>query len=161
MIYKMRRQDRALSDTESLSILKAEKYGVLSLTGANDRPYGVPLHYVIIDNYICFHCSAAEGHKKDALKTNNQVCFTVIQTQNGIQCKSVLIFGTAEADPALAEPILTRLIEKFVPQIAWQDAKAGIPAAKDKITAYRIKPQSITGKWIDQPSGGKVRKNRI
>lgn len=151
MFYKMRRQDRALSDTEAQQILKSEKYGTLSLSDTDGTPYGVPLHYVIIDGYICFHCSADEGHKKHCLNRNNQVCFTVIQTQNGIQCKSVLVFGTAEAQSDLRVPVLEKLVEKFVPKAAWSDAKAGIPFAKDKITAYKITPKRVSGKWIDQP----------
>lgn len=51
MIKKeMRRKDRELSATEAMEILQNGKFGVLSVMGDDGYPYGVPLHYVMIDD---------------------------------------------------------------------------------------------------------------
>lgn len=72
-----------------------QKFGVLSLFGEEGYPYGVPIHYVMIDNSLFFHCSAENGHKMKAIKKNPKISFTVIETEDGVKAKSVIIFGSA------------------------------------------------------------------
>ena len=88
MFRTLRRQDRALSQEETMEILRRGKFGVLSIVGEDGYPYGVPLHYVVIDHAIYFHCSRVQGHKDDALAKNSKISFTVIETEDAIQCKA-------------------------------------------------------------------------
>ena len=115
MFRTLRRQDRALSQEETMEILRRGKFGVLSIVGEDGYPYGVPLHYVVIDHAIYFHCSRVQGHKDDALAKNSKISFTVIETEDAIQCKSAILFGTAEQVPGMEEIVLEHLVEKFVP----------------------------------------------
>ena len=45
MFAEMRRQDRKLTQEEAEAILREGQYGVLSTTGEDGYPYGVPVSY--------------------------------------------------------------------------------------------------------------------
>ncbi|HCA40114.1 MAG TPA: MFS transporter, partial [Aminobacterium sp.] len=62
MFKEMRRKDRELSNKEALALLELGNYMVFSTLSQDGYSYGVPLHYVFINNTIYFHC-AMEGHK--------------------------------------------------------------------------------------------------
>ena len=65
-------------DTASAeAILRTSTSGVLSLIGDGGYPYGVLLSYVYHDGHIYSH-SAIEGHKVDAIRSNDRASFTVI-----------------------------------------------------------------------------------
>ncbi|MEG0366332.1 MAG: pyridoxamine 5'-phosphate oxidase family protein, partial [Coprobacillus sp.] len=125
----------------------------LSLCGEDGYPYGIPLHYVIIDKSIYFHCSVDGGHKIDAIKNNTKVSFTVIETEDGVKAKSVIIFGKIIETPDERQLVLEKLVEKFVPEIAWEQAKLNIPFAYKNTLAFKIECAHISGKWIDKPEG--------
>jgi len=149
----MRRKDRALSETDAREILNNGKFGVLSVMGDDGYPYGVPLHYVVIEEKVYFHSTADGGHKEDSLNQNAKVSFTVIETEDAIKARSAILFGTMELVPDRREMVLEQFVEKFVPDFAWEQAKSGIPFAKNAIHAYRLNIDHITGKWVDKPDG--------
>jgi nitroimidazol reductase NimA-like FMN-containing flavoprotein (pyridoxamine 5'-phosphate oxidase superfamily) len=151
MFKEMRRKDRELTRDEAMAILNKGKFGVMALAGQNGYPYGVPLHYVLIDGDIYFHSSAAGGHKTECFVRNAKASFTVIETENGIQARSAIIFGTVEMVPDMRVTVLEKLIEKFVPPFVWEQVKAGVPPAQNSIIAYRLKIERITAKFIDKP----------
>lgn len=153
MYKNLRRQDRALSNEETYEILKKGKFGILSVVGENGYPYGMPIHYVILDNSLYFHCSSSGGQKIDALKSNAKICFTVIETEDGIKSRSAIFFGTAKEVKEKRQMVLEKLVEKFVPEIAWESAKQGIPYALDNVLAFELSIEYLTGKWIDKPEG--------
>lgn len=51
-MYPMRRKDRAISDTEARALLEKAEYGFLATTGNDGLPYGVPLSYVLLPDYL-------------------------------------------------------------------------------------------------------------
>ncbi len=73
----MRRFKQQLSEEQSIEILRNTTAGVLSLCGADGRPYGVPLSHVYHDGKLYFH-SALVGHKVDLIRQNENASFTVI-----------------------------------------------------------------------------------
>lgn len=153
MFRAMRRQDRCLSEVEAKKILQNGKFGVLSVIGEDGYPYGVPIHYVMEGNSLYVHCSMQGGHKVDALKANPKICFTVIETEDGIKSKSAIFFGTAVSVPENRQMVLEKLVEKFVPEFAWEQAKSGIPFAVDNMQAFELKIEHLTAKWVDKPEG--------
>ena len=153
MFKDLRRQDRALSENEAGDLLKRGKFGVLSVMGENGYPYGVPIHYVMIDNSLYFHCTSSSSHKVNAIRKNAKICFTVIETEDGIKSKSAIFFGTANEVKEKRQMVLEKLVEKFVPEIAWKNAKQGIPYALDNILAFELNMDYLSGKWIDKPEG--------
>ena len=57
----VRRQDRLLSESDAVSLLREGEYGCLSLVDEAGNPYGIPISYVWDGNEsIYLHC-APEG----------------------------------------------------------------------------------------------------
>ena len=102
---------------------------------------------------LYFHSTAKGGHKADALKADPKVSFTVIEMENDVKGKSAVLFGEAAEVPMESRAVLEKIVEKFVPQAAWELAKAGIPYALENVTVYELKIRRITGKRIDKPEG--------
>ena len=73
----MRRFKQQATREECLSILANAPRGILSVHGENGYPYGIPMNYFFLEGKIYFHC-AMEGHKLDAIRANDKVCFTVL-----------------------------------------------------------------------------------
>ena len=71
---KINEIDRAATE----ALLTSNRRGVLAMNGDNGYPYAIPINY-FYDNEtqrIYFH-GAKAGHKVDALKASDKVCFTV------------------------------------------------------------------------------------
>lgn len=149
----MRRKDRELSATQAYEILQKGKYGVLSVIGDDGYPYGIPLHYVIINKNLYFHSTAEGGYKIECLKRNPKISFTVIETHDGVKCKSAIFFGVAIPMPNMQEKVLQHLVEKFVSRTAWEQAKSGIAYAKNAVCVYKLEIEQLTAKFIDKPAG--------
>lgn len=100
MFREMRRKRQALPLEESIKILERGTSGVLSVSGDDGYPYGVPLSYVFSDLKLYFHCAKA-GHKLDGVRRNSKVSFCVIGQDHVVPeefttyFKSVIVFGTA------------------------------------------------------------------
>jgi uncharacterized protein len=122
MFRPMRRTKQQLPETETQEILRTCTSGVLSVTGDDGYPYGVPVSYVYTDGKIYFHC-AQEGHKIEGIRRSNKVSFTVIQADEVIQksftthYKSVIVFGKARIleDAGEKRRALECIIEKYSP----------------------------------------------
>ena len=153
MFREMRRQDRLLSKEETWNIVEDMKYGVLSLIGDDGYPYGVPMHYVIIDNTIYMHGTNESGHKLDAMKKDSKMCFTICDMETDTKGKSVIMLGNITIVDSMKEAVLEMFVETHVPEFAWEQAKSGIVFAKDNIEAYSLSIDHISGKRIDKPEG--------
>ena len=58
-------------------MLTSGQRGILAVHGENGYPYGLPVNYIYVEGKIYFHCAQA-GHKLDAVRANDKVCFTVL-----------------------------------------------------------------------------------
>ena len=78
MFREMRRTKQQVSEEKCREILKEEKRAVLSVAGDDGYPYGIPVnfYYNEEENTIYLH-GAKAGHKIDAIRNCNKVCFTV------------------------------------------------------------------------------------
>lgn len=153
MFRDMRRQDRILTKTEAIELLEKGKYGVLSVNGKDGYPYGVPMHYAMANGKIYMHSTKERSLKAECLAADSKVSFTVIQQLEGMKAKSVIVFGICKSVPELQGETLERMIEKFIPEPAWEQVKGGVPFAKENITAYEITIDHISAKVIDKPNG--------
>lgn len=151
MFRSMRRKDRSLSKEDTWNVINNGKYGVLSILGDDGYPYGVPLHYIVSDGTLYVHGTNEGGHKYDSIEQNPKMSFTIMDMEDDIKGRSVILFGTIHSVPEKREFVLNQFVEKFVPEFAWSDAKGGIPFAKEKICAYVFDIEHVTGKWVDQP----------
>jgi uncharacterized protein len=115
----MRRNDREISQQESVEILDKSEYGVLSTVDKNGQPYCVPLSYVYKDNAIYFHCAVA-GQKLENMADNSKVSFCVVGRTKvlpetfGTLYESTLVFGVAgEVHGDERHKALVWLLEKY------------------------------------------------
>ena len=78
MFRPLRRKKRAITDEEARELLAACKRGVFAVNGDDGYPYAIPVNYFFDAerDKIYFH-GAKAGHKVDALKRDDKVCFTV------------------------------------------------------------------------------------
>ncbi len=147
----MRRKDRLISDTEAFAILEKGEYGFLSTTSADNEPYGVPLNYCVINQYIYFHC-ALEGRKINNIISNPKVSFCVVGRTEvlpdkfGTNYESCIVQGLAsesfgqEKQSAL-EGIIHKYSNDFIPE-----GLKYIDKFKDKTRVFKISIESISGK---------------
>lgn len=118
----LRRFKQAASEEECLSLLQSAPRGILSVTGENGYPYGVPMNFVYREGKIYFHC-AREGHKLDAIGANDKVSFTVLSEPVRNEGEwwycltSVIIFGRIAvlSDPARVDVGLRAMAAKYFP----------------------------------------------
>ena len=150
----MRRFKQEASREECLAILESASRGILSVHGENGYPYGIPMNFCLSEGRIYFHC-AMEGHKLDAVRADDKVCFTVLSepTKNPGQwwnCfTSVVCFGRiAEVrDETRRNALLRALGAKLFP--AGYDVEADMEK-----NAHRALILELT---IDHMSGKRVR----
>lgn len=124
MFREMRRKEKLMDNEAGIELLKKCSYGVLSLFGDDDYPYGVPVNYAYKDNCIYIH-GFLSGHKIDAIQNHSKVCFTVVgetevlKQQVTTNYVSVIAFGKAEIilspNNAERENAFSVLMERFIP----------------------------------------------
>lgn len=77
MFREMRRKAQQLSLDICEEILRKNTAGVLSLSGDDGYPYGVPLSFCYNKGKLIFHC-AKTGHKIDSIRRCPKASFCVI-----------------------------------------------------------------------------------
>ena len=78
MFKPIRKKINEIDRTATEALLTSNRRGILAMNGVNGYPYAIPINY-FYDNEtqrIYFH-GAKAGHKVDALKASDKVCFTV------------------------------------------------------------------------------------
>jgi len=151
MQHPIRRQDRKISESEAIEILKKGEFGVLSMCTSDNKGYGIPLNFTFENNKIYFHC-AIEGSKLNYLKNNNKVSFCVVgkteilPSKFGTIYESAIAFGTtSEVEGEEKQEALTRIIEKYSGNYI-QEGKEYINKLFDKVKVIKLSIESITGK---------------
>ena len=124
MFREIRRKDRLVDKEAGVALLEACDYGVLSVLGNDDYPYGIPVNFVYKDDCIYIH-GFLDGHKIDAINKHPKVCFTavgdieVLTDQISTNYISVIAFGKAEvivpSDNDVREMAFAAIINKYVP----------------------------------------------
>ncbi|SFL34699.1 pyridoxamine 5'-phosphate oxidase family protein [Pelosinus propionicus] len=142
---------KQVTHDEAMEMLGQSEYGVLSTIDKNGYPYGLPLHYIILDEAIYLHCDL-EGHILDNLSYNNKVSFTVVGYTQVLPSsftanyESVIVFGEGTLVEGTEKiKMLKALVEKFSPEYYDKGLKI-IDAFKDKCSVIRINIEHITGK---------------
>lgn len=152
MFRKMRRFKQELTEKECKKILNSVPTGVLGVTGDMGYPYTVPLNFVYYENAIYFHC-AREGHKIDAIKSNDKVSFCVIAKDAVVAQKfatdyySVIAFGSAKilSDSEEIVGALKLLNKKLAPDFP-EEGDREIESAVNRVCVVKIKIDHVTGK---------------
>jgi uncharacterized protein len=147
----MRRKDRLITDTETLSILEKGEYGILSTVSSDNEPYGVPVNYCLIGERMYFHC-ALEGRKIDNIIHNPNVSFCVVGKTEvlpdkfGTNYESCIVQGVAsESFGEEKQLALEGLVRKYSEDFVAEGLKY-IDKLKDKTRVFKIRIESISGK---------------
>ncbi|MCK5457475.1 MAG: pyridoxamine 5'-phosphate oxidase family protein [Melioribacteraceae bacterium] len=148
---EMRRKDRATTQEEAIALLNRNEYGVLSCVSKDGEPYGIPLSYCVVDDFIYFHC-ATEGKKLEHFKHNKSVSFCVVGNTEILPDKfstkyeSVIVSGKIEEVFDDKKQIgLEGLVHKYSPEFI-DKGITYIASAKEETKVFRIKIDSLTGK---------------
>lgn len=151
------RSRQALSEEESLDVLRNTKRGVLSLTGDEGWPYGVPINhwYCPEDGKIYFH-GGKLGHRIDAMRREPRASFCVLdegtsdESDWSLWFRSVIVFGRLEIveDSQRAMEIARQLSLHFtddVDYIDWEIQNAGA-----RTLCFALVPEHISGKRVHE-----------
>ena len=157
MFRKMRRFKQQISEEECIELLKNEKRGVLSLIGENGYPYGIPLnhYYNEAEGTLCFH-GAKEGHKLDAIKACDKVCYTVFdkgyrkEGEWALNVKSVVVFGRISlvSDEEKAKEICTDLCRKFTDDEEY--LKYELENSFPRVQCLELRIEHMSGKLVNE-----------
>ena len=153
----MRRFKQQITQEECLAVLKAEKRGVLSLLGENGYPYGVPMNHWFCeeDGRLYFH-AAKEGHKLDAIKACDKVCYTVVEKGAPVEgdwalkVKSVVVFGRMSlvTDEEQAVKICSAICRKFTDDEDY--LRRELASALPRVQCLALTPEHMTGKLVTE-----------
>ena len=152
----MRRFKQALSEDECAAVLGKERRGVLSVTGDDGWPYGVPLNFYYDRDRGCiyFH-SARAGHKIDAMDACGRVCFTVFEKEGeptddwSFYVNSVICFGHARELEGEEKERAARLFgAKYFPTREELEHEMGEPFTRVRMTEIKI--EHMSGKHVHE-----------
>jgi hypothetical protein len=152
MFRGMRRKNQALSNAETIGMLRTCTSGVLAVSGDDNYPYAVPLSYAYKDGKLYFHAAKA-GHKIDAIGRNNKVSFCVIGSDEVVAGKftthyrSAIVFGKARilTDAGERRFALNCLLEKYSPGFI-REGQVEIEKDWDRLCVVEIHIEHMTGK---------------
>ena len=157
MFREMIRKKQQLTREECVRILKEEKRGVLSVTGDDGWPYGMPLNhwYCEEDGRLYFH-SGMLGHKVDALRRDARASFCVYdrgfvrEGEWALNIRSVIVFGRVEfvTDRDELIRIARELSYKFTSDEEYIEAE--IRRSGPKTLMFALVPEHMTGKIVNE-----------
>lgn len=153
----MRRFKQELSNEETKQLLRENKRAAFSVIGDDGYPYSIPIDYYYdeAENRIYFH-GAKEGHKVDAIKNNDKVCFTTWDEgyleEGDWACyvSSCVIFGKAVLinDAKTAEEKIRLLASKHNPPE--DEIEKEIHAAINRVQLFAIDIEHMSGKKVHE-----------
>ena len=158
MFRRMRRAGQQVSEDACKAVLEQEKRAAFSVIGDDGYPYTVPIdfYYDGQENKIYFH-GAKEGHKADAIRRCDKVCFTV--WNQGFKkegrwewnATSVVVFGRVKlvTDPAVKEEKLRSLASKYYPTADEVEKEMTGPGF-GQAQLFAIEVEQMTGKLVNE-----------
>jgi nitroimidazol reductase NimA-like FMN-containing flavoprotein (pyridoxamine 5'-phosphate oxidase superfamily) len=152
MFSEMRRNDRAMQETDTRQLLETAQVGTLATVSEDHTPYAVPMSFAYVPGVIYFHC-APEGKKLNNLRHNASVCFTVADAVEllpaafSTKYKSAIVFGrmTVIDDPEEKRQGLIALIKKYSPDY-YESGLQYIDRALAKTTVLKLEISHMSGK---------------
>ena len=157
MFREMLRKNKQLSEGECVEVLTASLRGVLSVTGEDGYPYGMPMnhYYCPEDGHIYFH-GGRKGHKIDAIRADDRVSFCTWDEgvreagDWALNFRSVVVFGRLKevADHDRAMEISRRLSHKFTDDERYIDDE--IRRSGPGTLCLELIPEHMTGKRVKE-----------
>ena len=151
MFREITRKNQVLEKDVVEKILETETWGVLSLIGDGDYPYGVPVNYAYCDGKIYFH-GAMKGHKFDAMEKHDKVSFIVVNEDLIVEKEyttaysSVILFGrVVRLEGEERQEALIKMTDRLAPNI---DHKINVETADkcESAAVFAINVEHMAGK---------------
>lgn len=157
MFREIRKKKNEINIAMAKLLLESSRRGVLAVNGDDGYPYAIPINYVYDDEAqrIYFH-GAKIGHKVDALRACDKVCFTVfgnetVRTESWAPfMQSVVVFGRChlmEAGPE-ATGRLKQLAMKYYPSEQLVDEE--ITQSGKAVQVFEIEIEHMSGKEVQE-----------
>ena len=157
MFRPIRKKKNEISTDEALALLQDSRRGVLAVNGDDGYPYAIPVNYYFDkeNRKIYFH-GARVGHKVDALRAGDKICFTVYGHETIKEeawapfMQSVVVFGRCHLveKGAEATEILKKLAAKYYPNEQLIDEE--IERSGKAVQLFEIEIEHISGKEIQE-----------
>ena len=158
MFRPLRRKKRAITDQEARELLVNCKRGIFAVNGDDGYPYAIPVNYYFDPehNKIYFH-GAKAGHKVDALKRSDKVCFTVVSGESvetgeawAPFLRSAVVFGRCHLveDPGETLRLCKKFAMKYYPTEKMVDDE--VAASGKAVRMFCIEIEHISGKRVQE-----------
>lgn len=157
MFRKIRKKKNELDMIAAEKLLLDSRRGVLAMNGDEGYPYAIPINYVYDKNNrkIYFH-GARVGHKIDALRACDKVCFTVYGNETIKEeawapfMQSTVVFGRCHlmknGEKAMA--LLKSFAMKYYPNEQMADEE--IAQAGKAVQLFEIEIEHLSGKEVQE-----------
>lgn len=158
MFRPMRRKKKEIAPECAKQLLAVSRRGVLAVNGDDGYPYAVPINFLYDEkaNQIYFH-GARAGHKIDALRACDKVCFTVYGGESVKEeetwapyVRSTVVFGRCRLveDPEEAVHLVRKMAMKYYPSEALVEEE--IAQSGKAMQMFVIEIEHLTGKEIQE-----------
>ena len=157
MFRPIRRKKKEMDIDAAKELLQCSRRGVLAVNGDDGYPYAVPVNYFYDSDAgkIYFH-GARVGHKVDALKASDKVCFTVYGNETVKEeawapfVQSTIVFGRCHLVEAgeKAMAMLKQFAMKYYPNEQMVDEEIAI--AGKAVQIFEIEIEHLSGKEVQE-----------
>lgn len=157
MFRHIRKKKNEIDVNVAQALLQNSRRGVLAVNGDDGYPYAIPVNYFYdTENQKIYFHGARAGHKVDALKACDKICFTVYGNEQIKEeawapfMQSVVVFGRChllEAGPK-ATALLKRFAMKYYPNEQLADEE--IEHAGKAVQMFEIEIEHLSGKEIQE-----------
>lgn len=157
MFRPIRKIKNQISEEAAGALLQSARRGVLAVNGDEGYPYAIPVNfwYDNAQQKIYFH-GARAGHKVDAVKACDKVCFTVFGNEQvkdeawAPYLQSVVVFGRCRLLEHGAESLalVKRLAMKYYPEERLADEE--IEASGAAVQMFEITIEHLSGKEVQE-----------
>lgn len=157
MFRPIRKKKNEIDVNAAQALLQNSRRGVLAVNGDDGYPYAIPINYFYdTENQKIYFHGARAGHKVDALKACDKICFTVYGNEQIKEeawapfMQSVVVFGRChllEAGPK-ATALLKRFAMKYYPNEQLADEE--IEHAGKAVQMFEIEIEHLSGKEIQE-----------
>ena len=151
---KINEIDRAATE----ALLQSNRRGILTMNGDKGYPYAIPINYFYdCDKKKIYFHGAKAGHKVEALKVSDKVCFTVYGNERidesepwAPYVQSVVVFGRCRLLEAGSVSIdrLKEFAMKYYPSEQLVDKE--IAHAGRAVQMFEITIEHMSGKQVQE-----------
>lgn len=157
MFRTIRKKKNEIDIHAAESLLQNSRRGVLAVNGDDGYPYTIPVNYFYDreNQKIYFH-GARAGHKVDALRASDKICFTVYGNETIKEeswapfVQSTVVFGRCHLVEASekAMALLKQFAMKYYPNEQLVDEE--IAQAGKAVQIFEIEIEHMSGKEVQE-----------